>query len=313
LFQTICKEYGRKSEIIRNISNGICQNIKKQSNNIVHVWPAYRFKTGMDCSESQIVFVVITNRETQIQSEYQICQRHLNEISSLSENENKRLHDTEKLYDLKSDDIALYLKSKAKQLMETHKNLTWVTVSVIKSSRHDKNDHRMAEIPCIALYVQIKGLIPINEDPFEQFLDGYPVDVREGVFSLYGLPTDLHQNVRMGCALDSGFGTKQGTVGPFFKYETDLHTYLLTSAHVLLDQEQMKKLIVDTNVYYGKLGTDTYQPPESISVDHNSRNHLGKLELAVYREGGQYKPGMEVALVRIDNQRVPIEGKFPCT
>jgi hypothetical protein len=315
LFQNICKEYGRKSDIVRIISNGICQNIQEQSNNILHVWPAYRHKHGMDCSENQIVIVVITDRDANIQSDYQICQRHLNEISLVSENENKRIHDNEKLYDLRSDDLALYVKSKAKHLMEKHTNLTWVTVSVIKSSGLDMDDQRMVKLPCIALYVQIKGLIPIDEDPFEQFLDGYPTDVREGVFSLYGLPTeDFHQHIRMGCALDSGFGTKQGTVGPFLKYPTDLHTYLLTSAHVLLDPEQMKKLIVDTNMYYGLHGFDAYQPPETISVGkHSSRHRLGKLEFAVYRTGGQDKPGMEVALVRIDIQRVPIDGKFPST
>ncbi|XP_060604524.1 uncharacterized protein LOC132757293 isoform X2 [Ruditapes philippinarum] len=73
----------------------------------------------------------------------------------------------------------------------------------------------------------------------------------------------------------------------------------------------MQRLIVDKEVHYGMFGTDTYQPPESISVEHNQRHHLGKLEFAVYRKGGQYKPGMEVALVRINKNRIPIDGKFP--
>jgi hypothetical protein len=310
LLQSICKRYGRKSEIIRYITNAICQNIKEQSNNIVQVWPAFRYGNDLKNSENHIIFVIIMETHTDIKTRYQIYERNINKILPVSEKENYCIRDNEKLSDVKINDITLCLKSNASKLMETHKNLTCVTISRVKSSGHGR-ENRIVKLLCIVLYVQVKGFIPIDEDPFEQFIDGYPVDVREGVFTLCGSPTDLHHNVRMGCALDSGFGTNQGTIGPFFRYQTDPYTYLLTSAHVLLDPEQMKKLIVDKEVHYGMFGTDTYQPPESISVEHNSRHHLGKLEFAVYRKGGQYKPGMEVALVRINKNRIPIDGKFP--
>ena len=83
----------------------------------------------------------------------------------------------------------------------------------------------------------------------------------------------------MGCALDSGFGTQQGTIGPFFRFENDPCTYLLTSAHVLLDPQQMRRLITDNQVHYGKFGTDSYQPPESTSLERVPRYHLGNTKL----------------------------------
>jgi hypothetical protein len=310
LLQNICKIYGRKSGIIRYITNAICRNINEQSNKIVKVWPAFRYRNDLKIRENHIIFVVIMETHTDIKTDYQIYVRNVNKILTVSEKENYCIRGNEKLSDVRINDITLCLKSNASKLMETHTNLTWVTISSVKSSGQGK-ENRIVKTLCIALYVQVKGFIPIDEDPFEQFINGYPVDVREGVFTLCGSPTELHHNVRMGCALDSGYGTKQGTIGPFFRYESDPYTYLLTSAHVLLDPEQMKKLIIDKEVHYGMFGTDTYQPPESISVEHNSRHHLGKLEFAVYRKGGQNTPGMEVALVRINKDRIPIDGKFP--
>ena len=104
-------------------------------------------------------------------------------------------------------------------------NHKWNTIHCIWNRSVSQYD--MIPSPCIALYVQIKGFLPI-----EPIHDRYPVDVREGVFRLCGSPTDLHHHVRMGCALDSEFGTQQGTIGPLFIFKNEPCTYLLTSAHV---------------------------------------------------------------------------------
>ena len=283
-----------------------------QSENIVDVWPAYRYEKGSWCNEDSIIFVVITKGQTKIETEYQIYERNINEISSLAEKENSSISEEEKLLTgIEAGDLTQCLKSNAEQMMTKHSNLTWITMSGIKSTGFGNPFPSMTATICAALYVQIKGFIPIEEDPFEPILDRYPIDVREGVFRLCGSPTDLHQHVRMGCALDSGFGTQQGTIGPFCRFDNDPCTYLLTSAHVLLDPQQMRRLLTENQVHYGKFGTDSYQPPESMSLERDPRYHLGKTEFAVYRKGGQYTSGMEIALVRIDNSRVPKDGQFP--
>jgi hypothetical protein len=73
----------------------------------------------------------------------------------------------------------------------------------------------------------------------------------------------------------------------------------------------MKRLIMDKNVYYGLCGNDAFQPPENTTVGQGTRHHLGKIELAVYKEGGDGNSGMEIALVKIDENRIPVDGRFP--
>ena len=311
-FWKICQTHGRKSVIVQEICKGIGQYIKGQSGNIINVWPAYEYAKGSRLDANRIFFVVITKEPIVINVDFHVYQRNENEISSLNEQENRSIREQEKSCDVDIGDIKSCLSSNATKLMASHRNLTWVTASGIKSSGYRRSmEHKLKKIPCIALYVQIKGLIPIEEEPFEEVIDGYPVDVREGVFKLCGLSTDLHQHIRIGCAIDSGFGTKQGTVGPFFKYESDPEMYLVTCAHVLLETNQMQQLLAEKQVNYGLFGNDTYQPPESISVGGNSRHHLGKTVLAAYRTGGNGKSGTEIAFVQINKDRRPMTGYFP--
>jgi hypothetical protein len=118
----------------------------------------------------------------------------------------------------------------------------------------------------------------------------------------------------MGCEMDSGYGTKQGTIGPFVQLQNHTGTYFLTSAHVALDNRQMEALTKSRHdyIYYGFAGNNTFQPPESKTVgDTNIRHHLGKIKLAVYKEGNEYEAGMELALVQINKDREPNDGYFP--
>jgi hypothetical protein len=281
----------------------------------VNVWTAFRYdKFDKHCG-NEIIFVLITNEpEEAMIIDYETYQRCLHDISLKCEIENSKIQWEEnkhKIHDAQIADLTKCLKYNAKQLMKKHTNLTRATISWVKSSEFGSKQCSLKKSPCIALYVQIKGLVPIDEEPFDEFVSGYPVDVREGVFTLCGFSTDLHQNVKMGCALDSGFGFGQGTIGPFIKFQSDPHTYLLTSAHVLLNPDQMKRLIMDKNVYYGLCGNDAFQPPENRTVGQGTRHHLGKIELAVYNEGGDGSSGMEIALVKIDENRIPVDGRFP--
>ncbi|XP_060598103.1 uncharacterized protein LOC132751908 [Ruditapes philippinarum] len=189
-----------------------------------------------------------------------------------------------------------------------------LTTSWVKSSGFQTETSLMENIPCVALYVQIKGLIPFQEKSFDKTVVGYPFDVREGVFCLCGKPGDLHQKVKMGCEIDSGYGTKQGTIGPFVQLQNHTETYFLTSVHVALDNRQMEALTKSRHdyIYYGFAGNNTFQPPESNTVgDTSIRHHLGKIKLAVYKEGNKDEGGMELALVQTNRDREPDDGYFP--
>ncbi|XP_053388480.1 uncharacterized protein LOC128551609 [Mercenaria mercenaria] len=308
----ICQAKARNSNVVKMICRNICDFIKQKSTMIRHVWSAFRPDGNED-----IIFVMLTSHPVEIESAFQTYQRCEDEISDESQNENEHIYHMQQQDGLDSeemDKLTTYVKQNAKKLMQQHSNLTKISASWVKSSGYNTLDACIKKIPCIALYVHIKGLVPINEEPFQKTIVEYPFDVREGVFTLCGKPSDFHRNVKMGCEIDSGYGTQQGTIGPFFEFQENSEIYYLTSAHVLLDTRQMELLTKrqDGCIFYGISGSDTFQPPETKTVKEESkRYYLGKIELAVYKEGDDNAAGMELALVRLSKDRVPVDGSFP--
>ena len=310
----VIKERNQSSHIVRVIIRNICEYIKLLSPKIRHVWPAYRLENSEE-ENRRIVFVIHTGEKIEIETEgrfttYQRCE---DEISPSSILENDNIYKAEQSHEYETAEmqkIIAFVKSNARRMMQRHSNLTKVSASLVKSSKVGRIEHT----PCIALYVHIKGLVPFNEEAFDRTITEFPIDVREGVFTLCGKPDELHEQVQMGCIIDSGYGTSQGTVGPFVQLQNHKETYFLTSAHVTLNKRQMETLVKGQGgcIYYGISGNKTFQPPESKSVKAlNRRYHLGTVELAVYKEGDETEAGTELALVQISKNREPVYGFFP--
>ncbi|XP_060554495.1 uncharacterized protein LOC132715507 isoform X2 [Ruditapes philippinarum] len=301
----------------RELLSSICLYIRRLSPMINDVWAAYRTKTGPPLERADLVFVIHTSQKIEGEWDfetYQVCKDDITETCKL---ENEDIYKCEQAGDYSTTEMAAikaFIKKNARRLMQKHSNITKISPSCVRSSGYQTRAALMENIPCIALYVQIKGLIPFNEESFDRTIMDIPFDVREGVFTLCGRPDDLHQNVKMGCEIDSGYGTDKGTVGPFVQLEHYMNTYFLTSAHVALDKKQMEELKKsdDSYIYYGKIGHNIFQPPESKTVSNSSSRYpLGKIVLAVYKEGNEDEAGMELALVQVNKDRLPNDGSFP--
>ncbi|XP_060554834.1 uncharacterized protein LOC132715783 isoform X3 [Ruditapes philippinarum] len=311
------KEKVISPNVKRELLGSICMYIRRLSPLINDVWAAYRTKTGQPLERTDVVFVIHTSKKIEGEWEFETYQVCKNDITDTCKLENEAIYKYEQTGDYLTTEMAVikaFIKKNARRLMQKHSNLTKISPSCMRSSGYQTTAAHMENIPCIALYVQIKGLVPFNEEPFDRTITDMPFDVREGVFTLCGKPDDLHQNVKMGCEIDSGYGTDQGTVGPFVQLENYSDTYFLTSAHVALDKKQMEGLKKsDVNyIYYGKTGHNIFQPPESKTVSNtNSRYPLGKIVLAVYKEGNEDEAGMELALVQVNEDRLPNDGSFP--
>jgi hypothetical protein len=173
--------------------------------------------------------------------------------------------------------------------------------------RTDSNDtehlslRKLRKELCIALYVHIKGYIPVGEKHFPAEIGGFPVVVREGIFTLCRGSKEYHENVKMGCEISAEMS---GTLGAFIEFKDDNHLYGLTCAHVVFGRENFENLL-QNGVFKDVI--DVWQP-----AAHNANcQPLGKTVLEVYKSGGNGIAGMEFALIKIHHNRRPTEGTFP--
>lgn len=315
MLQHISKQFGNKCELTINTCDAICSLIKDKHDSILRVWAAVRDKS------EDIVFVVFVNdKNVPLDDfiEYSFVKRETTFVS----HEGKEI-----VYNKKFDEWWAEVPCTVKErltkcintynidLMRNHKYLTMITVSPVRSTGYNSEFHEKKPGACIALYVLMKGYIPIQENPFETHYDGFPVDVREGCFSLFtGPPNAFHDSLKSGCqiqreTLETGEQLGTGTLGGFIDYH-GYGTCGLTCAHVLLQETEIKNLAPEgedkMELGYTATGHSVCQPFSAPSQN----NAVGKIVKAIFHEGGGGKSGIDIAVFQIE-QRTPNLGEFP--
>ena len=302
ILKALCSKCGLSSWILKEICKNICIYIKMKSEIIVHVSATTK---GTYRSGDDIVFVVMTNKAgTFIEKDFEIFQRSILEVdeSDLAKEINRKEYDNPLSHE-EMDNAEKCLKDNAKSLMKKHTNLTRVTSSWFREEK-DTN----AETPslrrelCIALYVSFKGYIPVGEKYFPKNIGGFPVVVREGIFTLCKGANEYHQNVKMGCAIG---GERIGTLGAFIELENDTSLYGLTCAHVVLENLKLKTLIEKGTVFFNNSCQTVFQPATE------DFKPLGTAVVVHYQRGGNGLVGMEIAVIKINQDREPVDGTFP--
>jgi hypothetical protein len=212
----------------------------------------------------------------------------------------------------------------SKDLMNKHKNITAILPCVIKSKGFGTPDeHDLLEVLCISIHVKkkVSELIPLDEEPIPEFVDGFPTDVVQGESRIFGNgPNDYHRNLKIGSAIhaevknDKG-GILGGTLGCFVRHET-YGMCCITNAHVVLSNENLQHLLKCNYMEYEKQdqqgkaafnGTNevlVFQPISKMSAS------FGKVVAVAYNEGHSECAGVEVALIKMLD-RLPISGSFP--
>ncbi|XP_053392231.1 uncharacterized protein LOC123539328 [Mercenaria mercenaria] len=311
---TACRHLGRRSATFSNICRMICKQVVGTAEDIADVWASYRMEDCHLDGTISIVFVVMTTTDTPRNIHLKDYKYHLvsqNTFSNESEIVRAReLSDETHAISTKHntlEELRKCIAHHADDLLERHSNINVIVPSLKKSKGYYSDNHSIIDEPCIALYVPLKGCIPIHEDPFPQELDGYKVDVLEGKFETYeGGPNEFHEHLKMGLAihakiLDSNKHLLGGTLGGFVNHPV-YKMCGITCAHVLCSSEEMNFI-----KYCGiKDGLDkpVFQPVNDESAP------FGRVVMAVYKSGDESSSGMEAALFRIE-ERHPEDGSFP--
>ncbi|XP_045208643.2 uncharacterized protein LOC123560536 [Mercenaria mercenaria] len=304
-----CAKYTLSSPILKDLCKCICRYIKEKSENIVHVWAAYTYRKDSMVFGNEIVFVVLTTHNDIInEKDFSIYQRCVLDVKTKTENmkiNEKELDTSNRPSATEIEDLEACLRENAKTLMKEHSELTRVTAGWYRACVNDTGQYSLQKQLCIVLYVHVKGYVPLEEKPFPTQIGKYPVDVREGIFTLCRGPNDYHEKLKMGCVIR---GENQGTLGAFIEIENDGDIYGITCAHVVFDNKMLKRIIEHGQIDYrnSETGVTVYQPASDTIV-----KSIGSAVIGLYDEGGNGAPGMEIALIKINQDRWPTEGTFP--
>jgi hypothetical protein len=311
--QNACRVFGMDSNILSEICSLISKHIKKTSENVIDVLPSYRNDHVLTKSYMYIVFVVMVKKDyrySELKNDYQCFIKRENDYSSEGEivagkqmeSDTCDMHSSDAIL----EEIKKCINKNADDLFQKHSNLNVILPSVMKSVGYmsDKQKHEIKIEPCIALYVSVKGYIPLKETLFEKVIDGFPTDVLEGEFEPYmGGPNDYHDHLKIGVAIHANRGDQEvGTLGGFVEHP--VHGLCgITCAHVVYDSVEYAMLRNAGKLSFKK---PVYQPiSEKMSA-------FGKVVLAVYNEGSESESGIEVALISIEDRK-PKDGSFPST
>ncbi|XP_053386517.1 uncharacterized protein LOC123538824 [Mercenaria mercenaria] len=310
---TACRNFGRRSKTFSNICDMICKQVMDTAEYIVDAWASYCIE---DCHSNEtisVVFVVITADMSKIihLKDYKYHLISQNTFSSESEivltrELSDETHDISRDRDT-LEELRKCIAHHADDLLEKHSNINVILPSFKKSKGFYSDNHSIVDEPCIALYILVKGYIPINEDPFPQELDGFKVDVLEGKFETYnGGPNDFHERLKMGLAihaniLDSNKNLLGGTLGGFVNHPV-YKMCGITCAHVVCSSEEMNS-IKFCGIKDG-LDKPVFQPVNDESAP------FGRVVRAVYKPGDESSSGMEAVLFHIQ-ERHPEDGSFP--
>jgi hypothetical protein len=298
------REEGKTSPKLHDECRKICKVIKSKSEHIAHVEAAYRKEN--DETVIFLVFTACTEAEIKNQLNWKTEIREINKHSDESRSVLHRKQDNP-LTETDSRQIGEIIDKHSRKLMHDHKFLSAITAS---SKHFGTKEHTT---PCIVLIVLVKGIIPLDEEPFPTELDGIPVDVREGRVRLCGQNADEYQtNVKMGCKITSSSCPKSGTLGGFVEHP-EYGLCGITCAHVVMDDSSLIRLKEKTTWTEKDFNATIYQPdyiPKPDKGEQGPDYEVGKLVRVTYKEGENDKPGVDLALFKIE-KRAPTNGGFP--
>lgn len=181
-----CSKLGRTAPEFQTECERICEEFKRQGG-VKRVWPAYAYTKDSAESEDRITFIVIReSSDVGFDDKGYRCEIRLSgTISDACKAENTAIRKQEMIDNApyRLDEIMAHINKtrETETLMQNHKHLSRITASRVRSIGFKSKNPVMKKEGCIALYVPVKGFIPLDEEPFPDHIRGYPVDVREGI------------------------------------------------------------------------------------------------------------------------------------
>ena len=280
-----------KSEEVRDYLKWHCTRAKQKFNTPVkQMIPAY--KTARPNEPIILAIVDEIDKNSQQYNDIPIVQRKYRDIS----NEATDLYNIEKEITFSEKEQSCLedcIKSHAETLMRKHSNLLIIRASKFKCRNYNSPNKSIRPEVCIVLYVHVKGIIPLGEDPFPDNIDGIPVDVRESLFNFSVSPKEYLCPLMMGCYFESAHG-KSGTLGGFVKDENG-DICCITACHIFQPE-----------IGQAGFNKDVYQPVNQ--PDYK----FGEVLRHCFGEKYNNEITVDAALIKItDPRRVPKSGRFP--
>jgi hypothetical protein len=284
--------------------------IKSFSEYIIHVYAAYKKE-----NERKIFFVVTVMWDFDLNENdvgYRMIKRNYGNLSTEGIDISSSIEEREQIM---SDDenrkLSTCISKYAEELMDNHRYLNVISGSFVRSKNYKPSAMCISKQSCMALYVLVKGFIPIEEDAFQNTYDGVAVDIREGLFFPYGTAREYHDDIKMGCKITRYTGKAGdfgGTLGGFIDHPS-YGVCGITCAHALMFPDELKKCVE----HNGEISWPNIFASDTVCQPHpvpGNRNKIGRVVQAIYKEGDQSEAGVEVAIIQIE-ERPPKSGHFP--
>ncbi|XP_045169789.2 uncharacterized protein LOC123532426 isoform X2 [Mercenaria mercenaria] len=336
--------FERSSELLGDIFALVSEYIKKQSPHILRVYAAYDDRKN---SESNYCFLVFTRQSEAglkpLNEVYPIKIVRIEDCSEEDEDVVKEIlmsHGPPVNISHVEINLNKVISDHSERLMKETKNITLITTSMYRSQNYQRgNPPCLVNDPCVVILVMHKNWIPIGSKPLPREINGIPVDVREGIAVKFRgkLPSEKHDNVRIGCKIESsglpGSGHSSwvcnaGTLGGFI-LGSNSTIYGFTCAHILFPDKTLKEMQRDEKIYIGEdLELSVMKQKEEVSrldiivkrleerkvyqASCEMDEYLGTVEMALYALGSTFDyTGVDFAVVKIDAERIPNTTEFP--
>lgn len=302
-------EKGWKSAEVKSLLNWVCTDAKTLSKDIAEVWVGYE-KTQRNVP---ILVAELKRENKKLPPDYlgfQLRPRLPNHVSKEAEScieketllttKKRAMKDDEEMHKLQECLIA-----HSPSLFKKHRNLLIMSASRVKCKNYAECETKRPvyeELKCVVLYVKIKGIIPFDEEPFRETIDGFPVDVREAYFSLF--VNDDNVDLSMGCKIENDYGMT-GSLGGFVKLPNGA-IGALTCWHLFATERSKADLSKDWP-HHRNFKSDIYHST-------SEKCKFGRVIQSNLIEGDERSVGIDAALLEItDPAKVPKSGHFPGT
>ena len=185
-------------------------------------------------------------------------------------------------------------------LRKNRPNITSISFSPVKSTGYGTSEHIILKEPCIVIFVQVKfdnKRIPLWSDKIPEIIDGIRTDVREGFVETLMIEPQDKLNIGIGDQIFSS--SNSGSVGPLVS--NGRRTGFLTSLHVLLSCEDMKKIP-------GMSISELSHKSVYMGFDNN-RPKIGEITELYPYPGNNEQSGYEVGLVELASNVDTMDGR----
>ena len=220
------------------------------------------------------------------------------EMESLEKVEhNKKLNPLSEVEQYKMGNMRKLVQIHEDILLANYSNLVGIGVSrIVDGSRCGK--------PCIVLHCLDKTIVPFGENMLPKFIEGYPVEVQENLYTFAFCetcpPIDYHCSIGTLHDVTDKTDTPVGSVGFFVKHRSDSpEGGFLTAAHIVFCEKELKHMYNSKDIICKADGKDNYNILHQSKADKKKVEVIGQVHKAFFGNCNTTPNGVD-RLVGID-------------